>query len=87
MTPKEKAKELVGKMDLKQMPSLNLARNEINLNDTFFNAKQCALIAVDEILNSWYPVNIHCRHEFHHDNLSTSFYEYWEEVKQEISNL
>lgn len=76
MTPKEKAEELIDLFS-------DLEDGEMYIG----KAKQCALIAVDEILNSWYPVNIHCRHEFHHDNLSTSFYEYWQEVKQEISNL
>ena len=50
-------------------------------------SKKYALIAVDEIMNSWYPVNIYCGHEFHHDNLTRSFYEYWEQVKNEIEKL
>lgn len=94
MTPKEKAKELVDKMDLKQMPSLNLARNEINLNDTFFNAKQCALIAVDEILKSEprYPNNVDWddvggTHQYYYEAQHEEALNYWEEVKQEISKL
>lgn len=79
MTPKEKAKELIDKMDLKQMPSLNLARNEINLNDTFFNAKQCALIAVDEIISEIEPsVSM---------DVIEARIKYWNEVKQEIKKL
>lgn len=81
MTPKEKAKELVDKMDLKQMPSLNLARNEINLNDTFFNAKQCALIAVDEILK--YQDSLVGMLDTN-DGRSIMF---WQEVKKEIEKL
>ena len=76
MTPKEKAIELVNKF-----------RIHSPVWEVKDDAKKCALIAVDEILNSWYPVNIHSGHEFHHDNLATSFYEYWEEVKQQINNL
>jgi hypothetical protein len=43
-----------------------------------FNAKQCALIAVDEMLGLGAIVG---------SDLSDSFYIYWEEVKQEIKNL
>jgi hypothetical protein len=50
-------------------------------------SKRDALIAVDEIMNSWHPVNIYCGHEFHHDNLTRSFYKYWEQVKNEIKKL
>jgi hypothetical protein len=78
MTPKEKAKDLVNKMDLKQKPSLNLSRNEINLNDTILNAKQCALIAVDEIINSVVITDL---------TTAENQFIYWEEVKQEIINL
>lgn len=54
MTPKEKAIELVKKMytsehcGIKHQPNKNYCEcSEINL----FQAKQCALIAVNEILN------------------------------------
>ena len=62
MTAKEKAEELVTKM-LKELFDLDLA-------------KQCALIAVDEILNlaSFY-------------NDTQGEVTYWTEVKQEIENL
>jgi hypothetical protein len=62
-TPKEKAEELLDKMTM-----------EIGK----FNAKQCALIAVDEILNviDW--------HEFEVPNDQL---EYWLEVKQEIETF
>lgn len=64
IAPKEKAKELVEKF------------NKIHtLNN--FEAKQCALIAVDEILNS--------RKE--HLVQSIKFYEYWIEVKRELERL
>ena len=65
MTAKEKAKELVNKF--------------IPFVDTYHcgnlaNSKQCALVAVDEILGQfkWRPK----------DSLS-----YWQEVKQEIEKL
>ena len=65
MTPKEKAKELVNKY-WEDIP------------DIFFeDAKQCALIAVDEIL------------EKENDFFQTQWhYNYWyNEVKQEIESL
>lgn len=68
MTPKEKAQELVDKF-----------RNEITsfLGDNMkkINAKKCALIAVDEILN----INSVDK------DFSLSFY--WQDVKDEIKNL
>ena len=65
MTPKEKAKELVDKY--------TQYVTEIN---EYEYAKNCALIAVDEILNS-----ILGNYEF--DFLR----KYWQEVKQEIEKL
>jgi hypothetical protein len=61
MTPKEKAKELVDKYEFVYIQNYT----------SMFEVKECALIAVDEIL-------ICCigSHE-----------EYWQEVKQEIINL
>ena len=67
MTPKEKAIELVNKLTL----SSNAQNGSWMCEDL---AKQCALIAVDEMLNS---MSIQ----------STDEYQYWEEVKQEIENL
>ena len=73
MTPKEKAKELVDKY--------TQYVTEIN---EYEYAKNCALIAVDEILNStpygWYDKR------FFSDKMK-KFYEYWQEVKQEIEKL
>lgn len=74
MTAQEKAKELVDKF-----------RNEFNWVekdhdvDLYRDTRQCALIAVDEILSINYPFssvdNFYC-----HAN-------YWNEVKQEIEKL
>lgn len=66
MTPKEKAQELVDKFNYESKHYLML------------DAKQCALIAVDEIIDAIENV-------YEHDwNL---LYPYWTEVKQEIINL
>ena len=72
MTPKEKAQELIDKMYDVDKSSGSIL---------FYEAKQCALIAVDEILN-----------EFDHSALNDEDYEaykmkYWQEVKQEIEKL
>ena len=71
MTPKEKAIELYNKF-------LNPS------GDTYLygmleheSAKECALIAVDEIM---------LNEKINHSSLDKT-YEYWEEVKQEIENL
>jgi hypothetical protein len=69
MTPQEKAIELVDKMVL-EFP----LQNNTNAN-VYYIAKQCALIAVDEILNV-------C--EFH--KLSAEK-DWWNEFKQEIEKL
>jgi hypothetical protein len=66
MTPKEKAKELVNKYYSDKCFNGNYAED--------YNAKQCALIAVDEILK----VSI---------SYAGKDYEYWQEVKQEIEKL
>ena len=66
MTPKEKAKELVDKMyDVM----------DIQDGDLWKSTKQCALIAVDEILN----MKIIRKDELLDD--------YWEDVKHEIEKL
>jgi len=69
MTPKEKAEELILKFMRLQEPNYNWFHSKL--------AKQCALIAVDEILNALsYKV-------------SSNFEEiqYYVEVKQEIEKL
>lgn len=65
MTQQEKAKELVNKY-------LQIYDGRVP------QAKQCALISVDEILQSHYVLLT---------GVKTSIYEYWQEVKQEIEKL
>lgn len=69
MTPKEKAIELVEKFT-----DIENAYNEYS---DFKQAKQCALIAVDELINQQEKYN------------NGSFYpsKYWQEVKKEILAL
>ena len=70
MTPKEKAIELVNNI----MPFVYIDKSI----GQYFNGKQCALIAVDEILAIFY-----------HDTKSMWLEElsYWHQVKQEIEKL
>jgi hypothetical protein len=68
MTPKEKAIELFEIMKWE---------GEMGDEECFFDfAKQCALIAVNEIINSW-DIDLY-------KDCGSSFY--WQEVKQEIEN-
>jgi hypothetical protein len=77
MTPKEKAKELLWKY----LPILEGWKYEDSNK-----AKQCALIAVDEIISivpyENYNRDTLCPYDF--ADLSR---EYWQEVKQEIEKL
>lgn len=73
MTPQEKAKELVSKFR-------KYANGTDDEDDRFSpaiereNARQCALIALDEILNNQYYA-------------PSEYYKYWREVKIEIEKL
>ena len=67
MTPKEKAEELVSKF----WDATNIYSWE---------AKQCALIAVDELL-------LIANDYFFHDEGEIKTKAYWQEVKQEIETL
>ena len=68
MTPKEKAEELFAKYTFLTI----LDMSDENFNQT----KQCALVAVDEVLN-----------EENHFIQTDAHFLYWEQVKQEIHNL
>lgn len=74
MTPKEKAQELVNKMF-----NCDKSTPEESMAMLYPHAKQCALIAVDEILD----VDCFDMSEEHFDN----HIEYWQEVKDEIEKL
>jgi hypothetical protein len=73
MTSKEKAKELVCKM---YGCEINTDLNDIYIlnREGYFLAKDCALIAVDEILNLCWNGNLDAKM-------------YWQQVKKEIKNL
>jgi hypothetical protein len=75
MTSKEKAKELVDKFKYNTR-AWNFSNG---WEDRFYNAKDCALIAVDEILDAidW---------DYYEGSQQTQ-QNYWKEVKQEIEKL
>ena len=66
MTPKEKAKELIEKF--------------IFINGNSFFAKDCAIIAVDEIIYQIDNIDTYL------GNLGEHLY-WWQEVKSELENL
>jgi hypothetical protein len=72
MTPKERAIDLYNKF-------YDLATVVIEIRVKKYVTKQCALIAVDEIISefgTYYKVNI-----------DDKYVSYWKKVKQEIENL
>ena len=71
MTPKEKAEELVEKYN-------DYLQQEMQCIVYVNQCKQCAIIAVDEII---YEHNLHLT-QFGHDRIL-----FWKEVKQEIKNI
>jgi hypothetical protein len=69
MTAQEKADELVKRM---------YAVHSNSASDiTLYFAKQCALVAVNEILEMHLPIL---------EEDADAFYDYWEQVKQEIES-
>jgi|LakMenE18May11ns_1017448.scaffolds.fasta_scaffold7833511_2 hypothetical protein len=70
MTPKEKAQELIKKFSF----NTRCFSETKGWEDSFFDAKECALIAVDEILSEYWSHNTERR-------------DWWKQVKQEIEKL
>jgi hypothetical protein len=66
MTPKEKARELVRRYE-------TFLFNRFTTDDDWVQCVECALIAVDEILDMYFPNHLEEK--------------YWQEVKQEIEKL
>jgi hypothetical protein len=77
MTPKQKAQELVDKC----IYEIFDLRDGYNLDEIFVAAKKCALIAVDEIINT------DCLIDEDAYVMTPSYIQYWQEVKQEIENF
>ena len=75
MTPKEKAVELYSKYE-------QLGRDFTRGVSMHEFAKQCALIAVDEIINGYEFDSLNIEHKRIMDNIN-----FWDEVKAEIEKL
>ena len=75
MTPKEKAKEIVKSM----YGNIFDGGQYEDAEDAWYRSKQCALIAVDEILKA-------NPYEVSKTDMDSTI-DYWMEVKQEIENL
>jgi hypothetical protein len=81
MTPKEKAKELVDKMYGDELVYM-----------TECQAKQCALITVEEMITEVYNISHQYTAVYDITTMSYNYEEskelkFWKEVKQEIENL
>ena len=90
MTPKEKAEELFNKYCF----AIRTEETDSGYFTNVLYAKDCALIAVDEILKSKSLGYLFTKDEIYSmESTSDSrwiydrFMEYWEEVKQEIQNI
>ena len=78
MTPKEKAEKLVVKMSTHD--------RDIHPHCTHYIAKQCAIIAVDEIIKSSPSLPILGDGGTFGEDIELSK-KYWQEVKQEIEKI
>jgi hypothetical protein len=82
MSPKEKAEQLVKKYLLKvKIDTRTLGESNKTITNgqiTLQTAIHCALIAVDEILESHYKLL---------SGVNTTTYKYWQDVKQEIYKI
>lgn len=74
MTPKEKAEDLLEKMNVIH----HLKGNGLPVSMHKSQIKQCALVAVDEILFAL---------KYNLDGATSGSVKYWTEVKQEIEKL
>jgi len=75
MTPDEKAKELVKIFEAKMNDYLDVSYPYSSVENIPETAKQCALIAVDEILKTFFlPIT---------DGVKN----YWQQVKEQIQKL
>ena len=73
MTPQEKAEELLGKYYFQVQ--------------TLKQQKQCAIIAVDEILKNGSLINQSELYKANKIKPTPIYKEYWKQVKKEIKNL
>jgi len=79
MTPKHKAEELFDKMSTNNGDEYH--------HYTYYVAKQCALIAVDELIKYHDDIMDVVRYELPSNIVAVIPYKYWEDVKKEIELL
>jgi hypothetical protein len=80
MKPQEKAQEIYNKL------VVHIQRYDEYVDDrSKFNTIQCALIAVDEIINS-NPYKLSLEGKFLTEHITYDI-NFWEEVKKEIENI
>ena len=77
LTPKEKAKELFSKYQ-----NIYLTEDSMGIDDEL--AKQCTLIAVDEIINT---LNCDIRDLDVRGSILLDLIQYWKEVKEELLKM
>ena len=79
--PKEKAEELVAKMNVIHYRTLVGKNKDMRVPVSMYDSqiKQCALVAVDEILTTLYDLKF--------GNALVEELNYWEDVKEQIENL
>ena len=79
MNPKAKAENLIEKF----IPNTRIWNDEKGWEDCMESAKRCALITVDEIINS---LENYGKESDELQNMENDF-RYWQEVKQELLNM
>jgi predicted proteasome-type protease len=77
MSAKDKAIELVNRFGKIELGECENGKPYLMAQDSLREAKQCALICVDEILKSHYKLL---------GGVNTTIYKHYQEVKQEIKN-
>jgi len=88
MIPKEKAEELVAKfnktipIDTNNIPNLSAIKKSYERHN-----KECALIAVDEIIEATNMYQFGISNDKESIPPKVVNHPYWQEVKQEINNL
>jgi hypothetical protein len=91
MTPKEKAQELFDKYYIlfNNFPNYQYVIENLNTiqDEKLYTTKQCALIAVDELIKYHDEFMDVVRYELPSNIVASIPYKYWDEIKQEIEKL
>ena len=82
MTPQDKAQELVDKYSMITKWKMGVEQEYV-----IKKAKECALIAVDELIDEFCAMDKFIGEQVSHIYPISSYIEYWLETKQEIEKL